>query len=108
MENIQYIGVGKLSADELTVAKAVCSALYSKLERELKNISKLIVHIKPQSKGGHKKRYQVKARIIAPTKIFEAESFEWDLSKALHVCLEDLKKEIQHKFHTDNQHDKPY
>ncbi len=106
MDNIQFVGTDKLSADELTVAKAVCSSYYGKLEREIKKITQLVIHIKPQSKGGNRKRYQVIARLHTPRKIFDSDVLEWDLSKALHTALEDIKKEIQHKCHTDNQHDK--
>jgi ribosome-associated translation inhibitor RaiA len=99
MTKIQLIGTDKLDEDEKAMVSSVCEQCLPKLERDMKNIDKLNVHVKPHNIQGNKRRYEVKCRIEAPTNILEASSEEWDLSGAVHKCIDELKKQAQHKFH---------
>ncbi|GAG26109.1 unnamed protein product, partial [marine sediment metagenome] len=38
-----------------------------------------------------------------PFKTIEASAVDWDLPRVIHETFKAIEREIQHKFHTDNQ-----
>jgi ribosome-associated translation inhibitor RaiA len=99
MEPIQVIGIKDLDDVEKDTVNQLANQYLEKLKRDLKNMTSIVVHIKITNKEGNRKKYNIKTRAIAPTKIFESSDADWDLARTLHMVFNDLKRQIQHSFH---------
>ncbi|MBS3098472.1 HPF/RaiA family ribosome-associated protein [Candidatus Woesearchaeota archaeon] len=108
MEPIQVIGIELLGETEKGIANKLVNEYYQKIFRELQNVTSITVHIKAHSKGGKKKKFDVRIKAIAPTRIFEAQESDWDLARTLHMVFRNMERELEHKLHTDSQRNKPY
>ena len=104
MEPIQIIGGEQLDKTEKEDIKRIANEYFTKIQRQLKNIESLIIHIKEYNKQGTRKKFSLHIRAIAPTRIFEADAVEWELHKALYKAFEKLETELEHHFHTSDQH----
>lgn len=103
-EQIQFVGVSKLSPEDQLVVNQLATEYYPKIKRSLKNVTNLVVHIKEYSKTGDRHKYSLHVRALAPTQVFESsKSSDWDLARALHKAFKDVERQIQHKLHTDEQ-----
>lgn len=98
MDNIQIIGIENLDDFEKAIINKLVNEYYPKIQRSIKNIVSIVLHIMAESKGGKRKRFTVKLRVIAPTRIFESSAEEWDLVTALHKSFEEILHEIEHRF----------
>lgn len=108
-EVIQFVGVNELSPEEQTLVSSLSTDHYNKIKRELHNITSLVVHVKTYEKEGHRKKFSLHVRCIAPTRIFEScKSHDWDLARALHKAFEDIRREIGHALHNDTSRKKGY
>ena len=123
MEAIQYIGVEQLSTDERIALDTLSAEYYDKIQRSLKNVTSLIIHIKEYKKAAapekkeergdygkkpKRKKYDIHIKVVAPTRIFEEKhAADWDFARTLHKAFKNLEREIQHKLHTDDQRNKP-
>ena len=96
MDPLQVIGTKELDVDEQEIISRVANRHYAKIQRLLKDLSSVQVHVKTHSKGG-KKRYEIKVRAMTPAHVFESSMEDWDLAKCLHVACEELQHEIMHK-----------
>jgi len=108
MEKIQIIGVEKLEDEEKGIFNKLVDEYYKKIQRELKNITSLTIHIKAHSKGGKAKKYDLRIKAIAPTRIFEAQESDWELARTLHRVFRNMIRQIQHRLRTDSQRPKSY
>ena len=124
MVPIQYIGVDQLTTDERIVLDKLSAEYYDKIERSLKNLTTIIVHIKEYKKEAapekkeergfygkklKRKKYDIHIKVVAPTRIFEEKhAADWDFARTLHKAFKNIEREIQHKLHTDNQRNKAY
>ena len=108
MEPIQYIGMKDLEESEVEVLNRLAQEHHTKLQRELHNMTSLVIHIKTSHKEGKRKQYNIMARAVAPTRIFESSETDWDIARTLHMIFNDLRRQIQHSFHSDDQHGKTY
>ena len=97
------IGIDQLDDIEKATLNKLAKEYHDKIERELKNATSVVVHIKQHTKGGKRKKSDIRVKVVAPTRIFESQESEWDLAKALHKAFINVIKEIQHTFHTDDQ-----
>ena len=104
MEPIQIIGMDKIE-DELEKAtiNKLANEYHEKIQRSLKNITSITLHIKIHTKGGKAKKWDLRVKAIAPTRIFEAQEADWDLNRSLHKVFKNLERQIQHRLHTDDQ-----
>ena len=93
---VQFIGLKKLSEDEISILSRISKIEKKKIERDLEN-SKLILVIKKEDRGGKRARYIIEAKIDNPSTIYKAQVEEWDLAKATHKIFTRLEQEIQHK-----------
>ena len=108
-ELIQIIGMRNLDDNQKPVVNKLVNEYYQKFFRTLKNEISLQVHIKKTDKGGKRKRYELRVRVNAPTRIFESKkALDWDLQRTLHKAFKDLESQFKHKLHTDDQHNKTY
>ncbi|MBW2972429.1 HPF/RaiA family ribosome-associated protein [Candidatus Woesearchaeota archaeon] len=105
MNPIEFKGLKELDDVDQRMAQTLAKEYYGKIQRELRNITSLVVHIKTDAKEGHRHRYEVTVRAVAPTRIFESrhgkEKEGWDLASALHGAFKNLEREIQHHFHSE-------
>jgi len=108
MEKIQIIDIEKLEDEEKGVFNKLVDEYYKKIQRELKNITSLTIHIKAHSKGGKAKKYDLRIKAIAPTRIFEAQESDWELARTLHRVFRNMIRQIQHRLRTDSQRPKSY
>lgn len=108
MEPIQIIGIDQLEDDEKEVFNKLANEYYKKIQRELKNVTSLTIHVKAHSKGGKSKKYDLRVKAIAPTRIFEAQESDWDLARTLHRVFRNTIRQIQHRLRTDSQRPKDY
>ena len=108
MEPIQVIGIDLLDDVERGIVNKLVNEYYQKIFRELKNITEVTVHVKAHSKGGKRKKFDIRVKAIAPTRIFEAQESDWDLARTLHRVFKNIEREIQHRLRTDSQHRKSY
>jgi hypothetical protein len=98
-ENIQFIGLRDVEDVDKEMLQKIISEQYPKIKRKLHNDTKLVVHIKPHTKGGARQKYSFHIRAIAPTRIFETRhSVAWDLATAVHEAFDDLDHQIEHAF----------
>ena len=103
---IEFTGTELLTGSEKATANKLINEYYEKIQRELKNPTTLKVHIKEHNKGGNRKKYSINAQAIIAKKVFEANSFDWDLARTLHKVMKNIENEIEHKLHSSDQHSK--
>ncbi len=105
MVDIKYLGMEDLNEEEQNLTKQLSEEYFERIQRDLKNELCLIAHIKVMNTGGERKEFSISVRTEAPLQIIEASEEDWNLEVGLHKAYKKLEKEIQHKFHTDRQHD---
>lgn len=103
MEPIQLIGIDGLSETQKAATTTLVNRYFQKIALEIKKINSMVVHVKVHTKGGSAKKYDIRVRILAPTKIFEAQESDWDLRRTLHKVLKNIEREILHRVKSDNQ-----
>ncbi len=108
METIQVTGIDELNDEEKELVNTLANEYYGKIQRGLKNITSITLHIKQHSKTGKKHKFDIRAKVIAPTRIFEAQESDWDLARTLHRVFKNVIKEIEHKLKVSDQRNKPY
>ena len=107
MEPIQIIGIKDLDEMEVEAVNRLANRYFGKIQREIKKINSVAIHIKSYEKEGRGKKYSIHVKVMAPTRIFTStKTFDWDLNKALHKSFRDVIREIKHRLHTDDQHRK--
>ena len=109
MEPIQIVGIDEVDNEsEKDLINKLANEYYEKIQRSLKNLTSITLHIKAHSKGGKAKKWDLRVKVIAPTKIFEAQESDWDLAKSLHKVFKNVERQLEHKLHTDSQRPKNY
>jgi len=102
LEFVQFVGLTELPAAAQQTIKDIATLGFEKLQRDLKTISTMVVHIKTYDKEGNRQKYSLHVRLNAHTHVFEScKSHDWDLARAMHKAIDDLHHQINHKFHTD-------
>jgi prephenate dehydrogenase len=101
-EMIQFVGVNELAPEEQELVSRLSTESYEKFTRILKNIEQMVVHIKTYENEGQKKKFALHVRVKAPTSaiIESCKSHDFDLARALHKAFDDIRVQIEHKFHT--------
>ncbi|MBD3313585.1 hypothetical protein GF345_04025 [Candidatus Woesearchaeota archaeon] len=101
MEKIQYKGVNDLSEQEKDTVEKLSSEYYEKIIRELQNLTSVELHVKTHDTDGKQKRFEIMAKVSAPTRIFEASYEDWDLARTLHKVFQKLENQIKKAFEKD-------
>jgi imidazoleglycerol phosphate dehydratase HisB len=103
MEPIQFIGLNELEKVDQDMVQTLATEYYDKIQRALKNLTSLVIHIKTLEKEGHRHRYEIHVKAVAPTRIFDSSkgksNTDWDLASALHHAFKSIEHEIEHAFH---------
>lgn len=97
MEEIQYRGADKLNDSEKITLNKLAPEYYDKIKRSLNNLISLQVEIKLYKKAGGKRKYDVHAKVVAPTTIFSTSYADWDFARTLHKVFKKMEREILHK-----------
>lgn len=106
MEPIEIRGVNLLTEEEKKLADELLNEYYPKIQRRIKNIISLKVHIKEYKKDGTRKKYSINVSVINSTDVFEANAHDWDFARTMHKVLNKIENEIEGRFHSSNQHTK--
>ena len=106
MEAIEVKGAEFLTEKEKALSNKILNEYYVRIQRQLKNMASLRLHVKEYQKEGKRRKYSMRVEAIAPTRKFEANSFDWDFARALHKVLNKLRNEIEHKLHSSDQYPK--
>lgn len=107
MEPIQIIGIRDLDEMEIESVNRLANRYFPKIQREIKKINSVAIHIKSYEKEGREKKYSIHVKVMAPTGIFTStKAFDWNLETALHKSFNDVIREMQHSLHTDDQYKK--
>ncbi|MBW2977397.1 hypothetical protein KY331_00985 [Candidatus Woesearchaeota archaeon] len=108
-KNVQFVGLSILESADQKQIKQIIHDHYIEIERELKQITSLKLHFKQYEKGGRKK-YSVQLLINAKTRPITVNKVyspvQWDPVAAVHLIIDKAKREISHKFHTDDSYQK--
>ena len=99
MEQIKIIGIKELNDNEVEIINRLAKEYYRKIERAIKNITSIVIHLKTYNITGKRKQYEINVKIVAPTKSFDSKAAEWDLAKALHIAFNKVERMIEHRFH---------
>ncbi len=103
-EMIQFVGVSELAPEEQALVSRLSTEHYEKIKRMIPNIENMTVHIKQYENAGDnkKKKYSLHVRIKVPSAsiIESCKSHDFDLARALHKSFDDIRAQIEHKFHT--------
>ena len=112
-EGIQYIGAKDITPAERNTLDKISSLNHHKIQRMLKNMTSLVVHIKiyeaagkgKKEEGKKRRKYAIHIRALAPTRIFTStKAVDWDLAKALHKSFTDMENIIGKSMRPDEQH----
>lgn len=110
MGNIDIKGTEFLNETEKADVQKIVNNAYEKIKRKTKVDFVLKLVIKAHSKGELKdnkdkrKHYSIKATISGMVRAFEAGADDWDLHKTLHMALDRIETEVEHVFHSSEQH----
>ena len=104
MEHIQIVGLELLDKIEKEDIKKLAEEYFIKIQRQLKNIESVVIHIKEYNKEGNRKKFSIHIRAIAPEHIFEADAADWDFKRTIHKVFKKLETELEHHFHGSDQH----
>lgn len=97
MKNIiKYSGLNELNLIEQTKLKNVAEKEYETIKRSYHNIMDLAINIKVRNQK--KKKYSIHARIEGPSKVFSAESSDWDITNVTRDVLTSLNSELKKSF----------
>lgn len=109
MHKLQLNGIEQLSEIEKKEISSIAEKACEKFQRELNNDFLLKMTIRQsgivKDNPNKKKKCSVHAELSGPV-MFESSAEEWDLKKALHMSIQKLDYEIEHKFHNLDQHRK--
>jgi len=107
-EAISVRGIEDLSEEQKKIVDKLFNEYYNKIQRQLKNITSLEVHIKNYESAGKEnkeKKFSIHIRVMSSTKNFEGDASDWDLARTLHKALNKIMNEIEHRFHPSEQHE---
>ena len=99
MEQIKIIGIKDLDDSEVGTVNRLAREYYGKIQRAIKNVTSVVMHIKTYNVTGKRKQYEIKVKVMAPTKSFDSKAVDWELAKALHLAFNKIERMIEHRFH---------
>ena len=71
MEKIKIIGIKELDDKEVEIANRLAKEYYNKIQRAIKNVTSIVMHVKTYSVTGKRKQYEIKVKVVAPTRTFD-------------------------------------
>lgn len=114
MDGIQLKGIDELNEEEKGFIDKIVPEYYEKFKTFLHNETELQVHFKTMKKTGDRKMYDIRAKVISPTKKTFASSNSlqnnkeaWQFSTALQAALKDIEEQIKKEMKKDQSHPRP-
>ena len=110
MAHFDIKGLEALSDNEKEEVSRILESSYEKIKRKTKVDFFLKLMIKAHSKVDKKerrnkdKKYGIRANISGTLRQFDASADDWDLHKAVHKVMQKLENEVEHVFHSSEQH----
>lgn len=102
MVNLQTIGFEILTEKTKNEFQKIWEEYSKKIERKLKNVESLRIHLKEYSPGG-KTKFSIHVLVGYSGKSIEADAVDWDLKRAFHKVFNKIENEIEHLFHLSDQ-----
>ena len=99
MEQIKIIGIKELDDSEVGTVNRLAKEYYGKIQRAIKNVTSVVMHVKTYNVTGKRKQYEINVKVSAPTKSFDSKAVDWELAKALHLAFNKIERMIEHRFH---------
>jgi uncharacterized protein (DUF2461 family) len=109
--NISTKGV-KLSEKEIWELEKLSNEYEVKIARKIRQDTDNVtinIHIKAHEKEPEKKAKRQKYNVhveVKTTSVFGSLGEDWDIATAIHKAMEKIISEIEHKFHSSDQHTK--
>lgn len=109
MDGLEIKGLELLSEAEKVELNKEINTYSEKLKWKTKTDFKLKLVIKIHSKKAEDKdskqrRYSVQAMLKGETSSFEASAEDWDFNKVCHIIFGKLINEVEHRYHSSEQH----
>ena len=104
--DVEIKGEDFLDGVSLAVFNKLLSEYSEKISRKVKKDGVLKIHLKEYKKNGKAQKYSLNMKFVFPGKTFEANAFDWDLTRALHKVSNKMITEIEHRLHLSDQHNK--
>lgn len=99
---ISYVGLDGVEEDDKEAIMEITEKYFPKIQRLVKNMMELVVHIKKHNKEGHRIKWDTRVRLEAPGHVFDStKASEWELEASLHKSFQDVESQIQHRYHTE-------
>lgn len=110
---IHASGTDLITEKQKQLINRLLNEYYQRIQKQLKNEVFLEINIKlyektgkPATKPDKSNKFSIHIRIDSSTKTFEADYADWDLARTIHKVMNKIINEIEHNFHSSDQHDK--
>jgi len=106
---IQGSGIKEFGEKETQLVNRLLNEYYVRIQRMLKNLVSFEFNIKKYEKVGKDskvKKASVHCKVDSAAGVFEADYADWDLARCVHKVMNKIINEIEHKFHSSDQHDR--
>ncbi len=100
---IQTKGFELLDENEKRDFNELFEKYSQKIERKLKGISSIVIHLKEYRKLGSRKKFSIHAKFVYSGKMFEADAFDWDFKRTVHKIFRKIEEELEHRFHISDK-----
>ncbi len=108
MKDIEIKGFESLSEAEKNELNKEIDGYKDKIKWKTKSEFSLKLTIKSYNKNPENKtkskKYSIKADLSGETQTFEASAEGWDFNKVVHQVFDKLITEIEHRYHSSEQH----
>lgn len=109
MDGIELRGTEELSDEEKWELNKEVESNKEKIRWKTKSdfVLKIVVKVYSHKKGDDKdlrKKYSIKAQIKGETHSIEANAVDWDFHKVMHKIFTKLINEVEHLYHSSEQH----
>ena len=102
-EEIEIVNGKLLTEKEKEIADKLLSEYYKKIQHIVKSPLLLKVVFKEYDKNGKKVKYSLNAEIYFSGIMLGASDWDWDLARAIHKLMTDLKNKIEKRFKVSEQ-----
>lgn len=106
---VQFIGLNTLQPLQQQEVKDITAAAFEKLKRDINTLHTMIVHIKEYQQDGNRQKYSLHVRLNSTARVFEScKAHDWDLRRAVHKAMNDVKQQISRRFKTEGKRSYKY
>ncbi len=104
---LKIVGFDMIEEQDRKDFEKIFNDYMEKSQKRMKNISSFNIDLKEYKKESNRKKFSIHLRIAIDTKNkFEAEAADFDLKRTLHKLFKKIDEQLEHRFHTSDQHKK--